>query len=180
MVFKLKILQLYFKAQYWTLVIIILLSSGFVRTSEVNNTIFKTYVNSYGILFFPFYLFLWIVPMSCYFTICCMFQAVAFLKIRDCTAEEEANCLRGAGCCAGSRRPSGGSAPLLSAKEELSQERLFQTRLGEGGKERICSITKGLETVKNREQKYHGRLQSWQKKVLLTAEQAYIPFFFFF
>lgn len=82
-----------------------------------------------------------------------MLQSVIFLKICDCTAEKDANCLPSSGCCTGSCRPSGGSAQLLSAKEKLSQERLFEARLEEERKERICSIIKGLETVKNREQK---------------------------
>lgn len=60
-----------------------------------------------------------------------MLQSVIFLKICDCTAKKEANCVPSFGGCTGSRRPSGGSAQLPSAKEKLSQERLFQARLEE-------------------------------------------------
>lgn len=52
-----KFLQLYFKAQYQTLVIILILSFGFVHRSEINIVIFTTDINSLGILFFLFCFF---------------------------------------------------------------------------------------------------------------------------
>lgn len=122
-----KFLRLCFKAQYHTLVIILTLSSDSVHLSE-NRIIFTSYVNSLGTWLLPFLLFSWMVHMFYLLTICCVLQSVLFLKICDCTAKEEANCLPGSGCRTGSCRPSGGSAQLLSAKEKLSQERLFQTR----------------------------------------------------
>lgn len=100
------------------------------------------------------------------------------LKIRDCRAKKEANCLPSSGCCSGSCRPSGESPQLLSVKEKLNQERLLQARLEGERRERICSISKGLETVKNKEQKYHSMLQSWWKKVFFTVQKRRIPLFF--
>lgn len=108
------------------------------------------------------------------FTICCVLQSVTVLKIRVCTAKQEANSLPGAGCCTGSRRPSGGMAWLLSAKEKLSQEKLSEYRLEKERKACICSITDGLETVKNRQQKYHSRLQRWWRKVLFAVHNRHI------
>lgn len=108
------------------------------------------------------------------FTICCVLQSVTVLKIRVCTAKQEANSLPGAGCCTGSRRPSGGMAWLLSAKEKLSQEKLSEYRLEKAWKACICSITDGLETVKNRQQKYHSRLQRWWRKVLFAVHNRHI------
>lgn len=64
-------------------------------------------------------------------------------------------------------------------KSSARRERLFEARLEEEREESICSITKGLETVKNREQKYHSRRQSWwEKKSFSLCRAGIYPFLF--
>lgn len=121
---KLKFLQLCFKAQYHTLVIILVLVSDSVHISE-KIIIFTRYINSLGTWLLPFLLFSWMVHMFYLLTICCVLQSVTFLKMCDCTAKEEANSQAGSGCRTGSCRPSGGSAQLAFSKGKAQPGEAF-------------------------------------------------------